>query len=176
MHMQLIHPSSLYKESFIQAVKEYQAEPSEYRRDFLDLDTTWLEQHFDEYVSRVLGQAEGKNLPEGFVPQTTLWLADNGEFIGSISIRHSLTEHLRREGGHIGYDIRPSKRRMGYGKKLLALALPEAKALGFTEVLLTCNADNTGSKKIIEANGGVFENSIAVHDGKQTKLRYHITL
>ena len=35
-----------------------------------------------------------------------------------IDIRHELsTEYLRNYGGHIGYSIRPTERRKGYGKK-----------------------------------------------------------
>ena len=110
------------------------------------------------------------------MPQTTYWLIDNDEFIGRVSIRHTLTESLLKEGGHIGYDIRPSKRNMGYGKRILELSLPKAKELEIDKVLVTCNETNTGSKKIIEANGGILENSIEMGEGKPAKLRYWILL
>lgn len=63
-------------------------------------------------------------------------------------MRHSSTENLLREGWHIGYDIRPTKRQKGYGKKILALALPKAKEKGLTKVLITCTETNTESKKL----------------------------
>ena len=107
--MELVLPSIQYKESFLAAVKEYQAEELDDRRDYYELDIKKLQENFSVYIESVLLQAKGQNLPEGYVPQTTYWLIDNGEFIGRSSIRHTLTEHLLKEGGHIGYDIRPSK-------------------------------------------------------------------
>lgn len=174
--MQLVLPSIQYKDSFIQAVKEYQADKADDRLDVLSLNVDDLEKDFDSYVSKVLSNAEGKNLLAGYVPQSTFWLIDGKEFIGRVSIRHILTDHLLREGGHIGYDVRPSMRQKGYGKNLLDLALPRAKALGIKKALVTCNENNLGSKKIIEANGGVFENSVSMGEGKPRKLRYWITI
>lgn len=72
-------------------------------------------------------------------------------------IRHRLTASLREIGGHIGYDIRPSARRHGHATAMLAAALPVARSLGIDRALLTCDADNLGSRKVIEANGGVLE-------------------
>ena len=106
------------------------------------------------------------------MPATALWLVDNGEFIGSLSLRHRLNENLLKMGGHIGYSIRPSARKRGYGTKILELALPIAKSLGIDKVLVTCDDDNTGSAKIIEKNGGVLENKVE-HEGK-LKRRYWI--
>lgn len=173
--MKLVFPSSEYKDSFIQALKEYQATDAADRKDIYELNSEDLEKDFTLYVSKLLSESEGKNLPDGYVPQTTYWLIDNDEFIGRVSIRHTLTELLLREGGHIGYDIRPSKRNKGYGKKILQLSLPKAKELGIHKALVTCDENNIGSKKIIEANGGVFENVIEIGKGRPRKLRYWIT-
>ena len=61
-------------------------------------------------------------------------------------------------GGHIGYDVRPSARRRGHATSMLAAALPVARGLGIGQALLTCLNDNIGSRKAIEANGGVLDN------------------
>ena len=174
--MDLVTPSSQYKDSFIQAVKEYHAVDADNITEIYELNIEELENDFPHYISNLLSESEGKHLPAGYVPQTTYWLIDQGEFIGTISIRHRLTDRLLQEGGHIGYDIRPSKRKMGYGKKILALALPKAQELGLYRVLVTCNETNIGSKKIIEANGGILENRLQLHAGKPAKLRYWISL
>jgi len=105
----------------------------------------------------MLAQEKGLGLPTGWVPETSLWLIDEGEFVGSVSIRHRLTEKLLQEGGYIGYSIRPSKRKMGYGTKALELAIPVARQLGIEKILVTCNDENLASRKIIEKNGGVLE-------------------
>lgn len=174
--MHLIKPSTHYENSFIQAVKEYQIANDDDRRDIFDLNIEDLKNNFLHYIENLLSESEGENLPEGYVPQTTYWLIDNDEFIGRVSIRHTLTEFLLQEGGHIGYDIRPSKRGKGYGKKILELALPKAKELGIDKVLITCNETNIGSKKIIESNGGILENKVHLYEGKPAKLRYWIAL
>jgi predicted acetyltransferase len=177
--MKLVVPSSDYKESFIQAARECQNEIEEkatVNSYLYTLPVDTLQNDFKSYLKKIEGESFGKGLPEGFVPQTTYWLVDHGEFIGRVSIRHILTEHLLKEGGHLGYDIRPSKRKLGYGKRILTLALPKAKALGITKVLVTCDETNLASKRIIEFNGGAFENSISLDEGKPKKLRYWFDL
>lgn len=169
-------PSTQYKDSFLEAVEEYQATDADDRKDIFALKVEELRSDFATYIEKLRSESEGKNLPKGYVPQTTYWLIDDREFIGRVSIRHKLSEFLLKEGGHIGYDIRPSKRKMGYGKQILRLALPKAKELGIDKVLVTCNETNIGSKKIIETNGGIFENALKLHEGKPKKLRYWITL
>lgn len=104
--MKLVLPSIEFKDSFIEAVKEYQSQQQTDRVDIYELNIQDLQPDFSSFVSKMLSQAEGKNLPEGYVPQTTYWLVDNGDFIGRVSIRHKLNEFLLKEGGHIGYDIR----------------------------------------------------------------------
>jgi len=42
------------------------------------------------------------------------------------------------------------------------------------KVLITCDSDNIGSKKIIERNGGIFESEIFEDNSKIGKLRYRI--
>jgi len=65
---------------------------------------------------------------------------------------------------------------MGYGNTVLQLALIEAKKIGLTKVLLTCDDGNVASQKIIENNGGVLENIIEEKKGKQKKRRYWLLI
>jgi predicted acetyltransferase len=160
-------PSIQYKDSFLGAVKEFQKEGR-----YTEFDVEQLKEGFDGFLQKFDNEEKGIGLKEGYVPASTFWLVDKGEFIGRVSIRHELTENLKLMGGYIGYDIRPSKRKMGYGTRILELALPIAKELGIGKVLVTCDDDNVGSSKIIEKNGGVLEDKIEV-DGK-LKRRYWI--
>ena len=62
---------------------------------------------------------KGENLPEQWVPDSTFWLVNNDKkVLGAVNIRHGLTEALMKNGGHIGYGIRPTERRKGYATKL----------------------------------------------------------
>lgn len=132
--------------------------------------------NFPEFVKRIQLQAKGKYLKPGFVNQTVLWLVSGNKFLGEVNIRHRLTDHLKKIGGHIGYYVRPDERQKGYGKLLLKLALKKAKALGIRNVVVTCDITNLGSKKIIEANGGKLEAKVSQGKGLPKKLRFKIKL
>lgn len=109
--------------------------------------------------------------PTGHVPCSFYWIVDDedpGTYLGSLSIRHRLTPFLLEVGGHIGYSVRPSARRRGVATAALRAALPEAAALGIAEVLVTCDTDNIGSARVIEAGGGVLE------DVRGDKRRYWV--
>lgn len=174
--MKLVTPSEKYKDSFIRAISEYHSTDSRHRTHIHELKIKNLEKDFPRYIAKLLSQSLGKNLPPGYVPATTYWLIVDNEFIGSVNIRHILSENLSKVGGHIGYDIRPSRRKKGYGRKILKLALSKARELGLKKILITCDETNIASKKIIEANGGVFENRLEQGHGRPAKLRYWIDI
>ena len=86
---------------------------------------------------------------------------------------------LRKFGGHIGYEIRYSEIRKGYGTKMLAMALPYCKnVLHLDKVMITCDDDNFGSQKVIENNGGILEDKVINRLDRGTILtrRYWIEL
>jgi predicted acetyltransferase len=177
--MELVLPSAEYKDSFIEAVREFQAEPQSASTPlrYPELSVPDLERNFDEFVEKELSHAEGKNLKEKwYVPQSDFWLVNGVEFIGHVSVRHRLDDHLLKIGGHIGYDIRPSQRGKGYGNKILELVLPKARELGIHKALLTCDVTNIVSRKIIEKNGGLLENKIPNPETGVDKLRYWIDI
>jgi predicted acetyltransferase len=88
------------------------------------------------------------------VDVTELWFVDGAGYLGTVMIRHALTPQLRAEGGHIGYHVVPQHRRRGHATAMLAGACAWCRGLGLTEVLVTCDENNTGSRRVIEANGG----------------------
>ncbi|MEL6309794.1 MAG: GNAT family N-acetyltransferase [Chloroflexota bacterium] len=149
----LVRPAMQYKDSFIAAVREYERE---------GVRPPWnysiLQDQFDEYIDTVLA-AETQPLA-GYVPQSTFWLVVNKQYAGTLDIRHHLTPSLRKFGGHIGYRVRPTMRRKGYGTLQLKLALPHIWALGIERALVTCDDDNVGSQKIIEANAGILQDKL----------------
>lgn len=167
--MRLVSPTLQYEKSYLEAIEESNREP-----DIRFLPKPELGQTFEEFVQMKRDQSQGIRVPEGLVPSTELWLIDQEEFIGRTNIRHTLNTWLYEIGGHIGYWIKPSKRGKGYGKKILELALIEAKKLGITNALVTCDTTNMNSAKVIEANGGVLENIVDNGPDNPPKKRYWI--
>ncbi len=167
--MKLIKPSKKYEQSWQEALAEFRKEKAE---GFWNMDGEPT--NLDEYIKKTKDHEEGKNLHEGWVPATTYWLIDKEEFIGHTNIRHKLTEELKTEGGNIGYYIRPTARKKGYGTKMLELALHEAEKIGLKKVLITCEESNIGSRKVIERNGGKYRDKVT-KNGK-TLLRFWVEL
>ncbi len=164
----LIVPDAAYEASYRRAVTEFAAEGRSDEAEALGHDT------FDVFVARLRDLADGAGLPHGYVAGSTLWLVEDGEFLGRIDIRHELTDALRRFGGHVGYLIRPSRRRQGYGTLALAFALDECRAGGLDRVLLTCDLDNLASRRIIERNAGTLEDVINVPGRSVPTMRWWI--
>ena len=92
------------------------------------------------------------------LPSRLFWISD-GEFCGTIRVRYrpgseELPSYI---SGHIGYIVAPWKQRRGYATRALALILPDCRQVGLRRVLVTCDDDNIASRKVILANGGVYE-------------------
>lgn len=173
----LVSPTIAVHESFLAAVAEFAAEGrgtpednSMLGRDMLRYGAHWKDPEvFARYIEDLKADArEETPRPAGFVPSTILWWIEGEEFLGRLSIRHRMTRRLLDWGGSIGYEVRPSARRRGHATAMLRAALPLAHRLGFDPVLITCDHDNVGSRKVIEACGGVFE------DQRAEKLRYWV--
>lgn len=119
--------------------------------------------------------AQGERLLPGHVPFTFLFAFDGARIVGRVTIRHALNDFLLRLGGHIGYVVVPEFRRRGYATAMLRQALQIAnRDLGLNRVLVTCDADNVGSIRTIEKNGGVLENVVTGPDLVAPKRRYWI--
>ncbi len=170
---ELILPDVRVRESFLQAVREVVTEGNRAEAAYLGSEQTryraeWSSpEGFAEYVATVRADgAETTPRRIGIVPHTTWWWVDGEDYVGRISVRHRLTDFLRDVGGHVGYYVRPSRRRRGHATAMLRAVLPYAADLGLERVLVTCDDTNEGSRRVIEAAGGVLE------DQQGVKLRF----
>ena len=129
---------------------------------------------FVEYCARA---AVGADLPPGRVLWSTFWLVkDRRRILGCSRLRHRLNAHLEQEGGHIGYDIRPSERGKGYATYLLRLTLEEARRIGMKRILITADTENVASWRVIERNDGVIESeTVSSKTGKRVR-KYWISV
>eukprot|EP01037_Dinobryon_pediforme_P002586 gene2586-2626_t len=148
-------PTALHARSYQAAVDEGYAPDGAAPR----LDGT--PQALAAHIAWLNAQDDVITLPDGRVvkrlPHCQLWLTHAYTFIGRLNIRFKLTPELKVWGGHIGYAIRPSFQRRGFGTKILAEGIKAARQGGLGPLLLTCLDTNVGSIRIIEANGGVFD-------------------
>lgn len=169
----LTPPDPQYKASFLDAVREMQAE-GRGLEDTLEWNLTELEADFSAFVAARRAFEPPAELPEGYVHSEERWLVDGDTYLGRVKIRHTLNDRLREFGGHIGYEVRPSAQRRGYGTQLLALGLERLRELGITRALITCDVDNLASRGVIEANGGELEGEFVLAFYDKPIRRYWI--
>ncbi len=137
--------------------------------DVLLADGSW-----EDVLAQVEREASGVGLPTGRVRADFLVAEVDGVVVGRVSVRHELNASLMVEGGHVGYAVGPAHRRRGYATEMLRQSVARLAGLGVTRVLVTCDDDNVGSARAIEANGGVLENVVQVAQGRPLKRRYWI--
>ena len=165
--MKLVEPSEEWESAFVEMASECSA-LGDIRYELALTD-------FPAYLRRV-ADGRAKVQPAGRVPGTEYWLEDFGRILACVRLRFQLTGELEQEGGHVGYDVRPSMRRLGYGTQLLRLALPVLREHGIRRVRITCDDDNIGSAKIIEKNGGVLSGKETSRESGKTVRQYWIEL
>lgn len=170
---ELVLPTTAVRTSFLAAMDEFVADGatgSQTAAWIADHAPGWQEPAaFADFVDEVVADAEeDRPRPARYVPSTTLWWVDGEDYLGRISIRHRLNDFLLDVGGHIGYDVRPTARRRGHATGMLLGARAWARELGIDSALVTCDDDNIGSIRVIEAAGGELE------DVRGTKRRYWV--
>jgi predicted acetyltransferase len=164
--MRLVDPSAQWQAAFLDLARECEtAGDPRYSLAIRD---------FDAYLRRVEAGRHSEGLPDGWVAGSEFWLEHDEQIIGCARVRLGLTPELENEGGHIGYDVRPSMRQNGHGTVLLRLALIEARTLGIVRVRITCDDDNLGSIKVIERNGGVLAGCGVSKDTGKTIRQYWV--
>jgi len=168
----LVAPSVDYLASYLAALAEGHADTTDAHRA---TPLATIASDPAAHIASLNAQHTIIRLPDGTalgaVPYAHLWLVADDELIGRVSIRYQLNERLLRSGGHIGYGIRPSRRRQGFGRQALVLGKQHAREHGLQRLLLTCADDNIGSARIIESCGGVLETIEPHPDNPATLMR-----
>ena len=170
--LRLVRPN----ESWLEEIRAYRAE-------FLAADSSMdgagpLRRYEDpaDWLEMVRLYEDPAAVPEGKVPASELLCVRGGRILGMLQIRHRLNAYLEQYAGHIGYSVRPSERRKGVAKRMLALALPFCRQLGLQRVMIACQPWNEGSRRTILANGGIYEKTVHEPERNVDLERYWITL
>lgn len=163
--------------------KEMEKDIWEYRQEYLLCGEKHINgccgigyyEDFDTWLEFVLAIERDKLSREGVHASTffSVRKSDN-KIIGSIQLRHFLTEELKKHGGHIGYGIRPGERGKGYGRQQLLLVLEAAAKMGLPRVMISCDKDNIASGRTAMSCGGVLERENC-YKGKEQQI-FWITL
>lgn len=132
--------------------------------------------NYEEFLKKLEINKHQELINPDYSPQTTYGLFDDDKLVGGFNLRHVIKGDLIKYGGNIGYLIRPSERGTGYGTILLHIALEKANEIGLEKVLVGCRVENIGSSKVIENNGGIYENNYYDEITGKTYKRYWINI
>lgn len=156
-----------------------------YRQTFIDcgdsMDGTGRLRKYEnpaDWLDENARCARRETVPAGWVPATQFAYQRerDGKIVGMIQVRHELNAYLAQYAGHIGYSVRPDERRKGYASAMLAGVLPYCRSLGLERVMVTCDADNEGSRRTILKNGGVYAGTAHEPDEDADIEQYWIAL
>ncbi len=169
--MKLVIPSMEQKSQFLDFYYDL-ADNDPDNADYYSL----ANESFSRYLNSLEDEEKGLNLRPQHVPCSHRWLVDSSSrIVGVIRIRHNIsTPILENFCGHIGYDVAPSYRNLGYATLMLGLALKEASRLAIDKVLISADEDNFPSRKVIERNGGMLDAIVYSTEFESNIARYWV--
>ena len=152
--MELRRPRLTDKETVLEMMAEFEKSQSAHDGGFWDTENF----SYEEWLDSNQDKGMGINLPENRVPSIQFVLFDDaGRALGFLNLRLRLNEELLNCAGYIGYSIRPSERGKSYAKETLRQGLQVAKEKNIKKALVTCSVNNSASRAVILANGGILE-------------------
>lgn len=175
--MRLVLPDLIYKEKAIEFINEFY----EYNSDINGsgaLDSYLEKSTYEEWIKKVLADIDIANIPQPRVPALTYFYVreEDDKIIGMINLRLALNDFLQKEGGHIGYCIRPAERQKHYATDMLSEALKIYTTLGIKEVIISCDKSNVASANVIKNCKGELETEFYSEAFKEVIQKYIIKL
>ncbi len=175
--MKLVFPSMEYKEKAIDYINEFNEYGSEVNGSG-SLDDFLKESTYEKWLEKVMNYIDIANLPEPYVPDLTYFYVreEDDRIVGMVNIRLALNDFLRKEGGHIGYSVRPTERRKNYATDMLSLALKVCGKIGIKEVLVSCDKENAASVGVIRKCDGLLKDEFYSETFDETIQMYGVQI
>lgn len=175
--MRLVYPNLKYKEKAIDFINELNKHKSEVHGSGA-LDYYLSESTYEEWLEKVQKDIDMANIAPGRVPALTYFYVREEDdcIVGMINLRLTLNDFQRKEGGHIGYCVRPTERRKHYATNMLKNALEVYRLLSVKTVLISCEKENVASQGTIINCGGRLQREFYSDTFKVDALMYEINL
>jgi predicted acetyltransferase len=151
---------------FVEPSMNFEKEIAAYRQEMLDADSSFdgcfsmkRMPNIKEYVDHCIEWANPRREADERGAWGNVLLAirkSDMKMVGCMQVHNVLTERMKNYTGHVGYSVRPSERRKGYAKRMLAKAVDFLSSFGFEEIVVSCLSENEASKKTILSNGGEY--------------------
>jgi tagatose 1,6-diphosphate aldolase len=180
--LELVPPEQRYIEDILIACRQPQT--LQEAPDLARVTRASLQQFLDAAPK---GQHAGESGREN-IPSYHFWMrltcADAPiRMAGNIGLRIGDTPNLRNYVGHVGYNVYPPARGRHLAERATRLLFPLARQHGLKTLWITCNPQNTASRRTCERLGAVYVDTVPVpHDhelfarGEVQKCRYRIEL
>nr|WP_297707193.1 GNAT family N-acetyltransferase [uncultured Butyrivibrio sp.] len=171
---------------FVEPTMIFAKEIAAYRQEMLDAESSFdgcfsmkRMPDIQEYVDYCIGWANPRREADEHGAWGNVLLVirkSDMKMVGCMQVHNVLTERMEKCTGHVGYSVRPSERRKGYAKKMLAKALDFLSSFGFEEVYVSCLPENEASKKTIWANGGELVETVYLKEDGVNLEKYRIRI
>lgn len=173
--MKFVFPNLDYKEKAKDFIWEFYKYKSEINGSG-SLDRYLKESTYEAWIGKLQADIDFANVPQSRVPALTYFYVreEDDRIVGMINMRLALNDFLTKEGGHIGYCIRPTERRKHYATEMLSCALKTYDTLKIREVILTCDKINIASAGVIKNCKGELTEEFYSDTFKEVIQRYII--
>ncbi len=173
--MKFVFPTEEYQQKAVEYIVEFYTYSSEVHGSG-GLDRYLKEFTYKDWIKKVTADIDIANIEPDRVPALTYFYVreTDDKIIGMINIRLALNDFLRKEGGNIGYSIRPTERRKGYGSLMLKEALEFCKIIGLNKVIISCDKSNISSAGVIRKCNGKLDEEFYSDRYKEIVQRYII--
>lgn len=89
-------------------------------------------------------------------------ISATGESVGDINLRLDTSEAITRYAGHIGYEVHAEHRGRRYAAQAVRLMIPIAREHGIDPLWITCDPENTASRRTLEFAGAEYVETVSV--------------